>query len=185
LFTDSPGWGNQHPLVSMEETVVDQYGINRSGQTRIITKVDDCDRWKDGRYDTTNFNTSRAMGVYKLAHECREHGFTTQVIDNMFHLDIETTKRIIDKFVGKETLMLGVSSTFRSFQLLGQRASISNFDPFEGFTSEEKQEWMEDLTKTRKHFFSTGAKGDKVLGKYIHDINRSKCYTKLFSPGNR
>jgi hypothetical protein len=94
----------------------------------------------------------------------------------MFHLDIETTKRVIDKFVGKETLMLGVSSTFRSFQLLSQRPSISNFDPFEGFDQEEKNEWIADLTVTRKHFFSTGKKGDEVLGKYIHDINPNVKY---------
>ena len=175
LFTDSPGWGNQHPLSAMGETTVDHHGIKRDSLTQ-ATGVNDVDKWKDGRYDRTNFNTSRAMGVYKLAHECREHGFTVQVIDNMFHLDIETTKRIIDKFVGKETLMLGVSSTFRSFQLLSQRPSISNFDPFEGFDQEEKNEWIADLTVTRKHFFSTGKKGDEVLGKYIHDINPNVKY---------
>ena len=175
LFTDSPGWGNQHPLAAMSETTVDHHGIKRDRLTR-TTGVNDVDKWKDGRYNRTNFNTSRAMGVYKLAHECREHGFTVQVIDNMFHLDIETTKRVIDKFVGKETLMLGVSSTFRSFQLLSQRPSISNFDPFEGFDQEEKNEWIADLTVTRRHFFSTGKKGDEVLGKYIHDINPNVKY---------
>ena len=175
LFTDSPGWGNQHPLAAMSETTVDHHGIKRDRLTR-TTGVNDVDKWKDGRYNRTNFNTSRAMGVYKLAHECREHGFTVQVIDNMFHLDIETTKRVIDKFVGKETLMLGVSSTFRSFQLLSQRPSISNFDPFEGFDQEEKDEWIADLTVTRRHFFSTGKKGDEVLGKYIHDINPNVKY---------
>lgn len=180
LFTDSPGWGNNVSMGSMAETTTDNKGIKQSNipkDTDTATRrINDVDRWKDGRYDQINFNTSRAMGAYKLAHECREHGFTVQVIDNLFHLDIETTKRVIDKFVGKETLMLGVSSTFRSFQLLMQRSSISNFDPFEGFTADEKTEWVTNFNNTRRHFFSTGKKGDEILGKYIHDINPNVKY---------
>lgn len=181
LFTDSPGWGNQHPLSSVQEQNKDEYGINRYKISTIPEEVLQTDKWKDGRYNHVNFNTSRAMGAYKLAHEVREHGFTCQVIDNMMHLDIETTKRIIDKFVGKETLLIGVSSTFRSFQLLPMRSNLSNFDPFEGFTDEEKAEHMDNMfttteENTRLHFFSTGKKGDEVLGKYIHDINPNVKY---------
>lgn len=181
LFTDSPGWGNQHPLSSVQEQNKDEYGINRYKISTIPEQVLQTDKWKDGRYNHMNFNTSRAMGAYKLAHEVREHGFTCQVIDNMMHLDIETTKRIIDKFVGEETLLLGVSSTFRSFQLLPMRSNLSNFDPFEGFTDEEKAEHMDNMftssdENTRLHFFSTGKKGDEVLGKYIHDINPNVKY---------
>lgn len=182
LFTDSPGWGNQHPLSATQENSKDELGINRHKiQNTIKKEVLQTDKWKDGRYNHINFNTSRAMGAYKLAHEVREHGFTCQVVDNLMHLDIETTKRIIDKFVGEETLLIGVSSTFRSFQLLPMRSSLSNFDPFEGFTDDEKQDYMDKLftrgdDNTRVHFFSTGKKGDKELGKYINDINPNVKY---------
>lgn len=181
LFTDSPGWGNQHPLSSTQENHKNEQGINLHNISSVPNEVLQADKWKDGRYNHLNFNTSRAMGAYKLAHEVREHGFTCQVIDNMMHLDIETTKRIIDKFVGEETLLLGVSSTFRSFQLLPMRSSLSNFDPFEGFTDEEKKYHMQQMfvrgdENTRLHFFSTGHKGDQILGKYIHDINPNVKY---------
>ena len=54
----------------------------------------------------------KALGAYKLAHECRLAGFTVQVVDNTSAMDVETLKRVVDKYVGEETLAMGKSNTF-------------------------------------------------------------------------
>ena len=67
LFTDSPGWGNQHPLSSTQENHQDERGIKLHNISTNPSRVLSADKWKDGRYNHLNFNTSRAMGAYKLA----------------------------------------------------------------------------------------------------------------------
>jgi len=164
LFTDSPQWGT---TTSQDNS---QYILtaNRDKGAKVIAKSL-LGQWKNGDFDHMHHSSSKYMGAYKLAHEIRQHGFTVQVVDYHTHLDRKTLKRIIDKFVGEETLLIGVSNTFRLFRALGIRASVCNFDPFEDFNNEEVIEWFSSNNYSR--FFSLGGPADRDLKSYIHNIN--------------
>lgn len=50
-------------------------------------------------------------GTYKLASDLRANGYPTQVIDHFRWLGISRLKKILDKFMSKETLFVGISTT--------------------------------------------------------------------------
>ena len=57
----------------------------------------------------------RAIGPTRIATELRNHGYSVQVVDElstMLQENHDTFKKIIDKFVGPNTLWVGFSSTF-------------------------------------------------------------------------
>lgn len=54
----------------------------------------------------------RAIGAYQIATEIRRAGFSCQVVDFFNRFSEEELKRVIDKFVGDDTIMVGFSSTF-------------------------------------------------------------------------
>lgn len=59
----------------------------------------------------------RSMGAYQLAHFLRENGYTVQVIDFTDHFTEDELIATVDKFVTKNTLVLGLSTTFYSNHL--------------------------------------------------------------------
>ena len=56
----------------------------------------------------------RYAGTYRIATELRNAGFLVQVVEYFTRWTTEELKQIIDKFVTKDTLWVGVSSTFLS-----------------------------------------------------------------------
>jgi len=54
----------------------------------------------------------RAIGPYQLASFLRQHGFSVQVIDFTDYFSIDELKETIEQFIGSNTKILGVSSTF-------------------------------------------------------------------------
>ncbi len=54
----------------------------------------------------------RSAGAYKIATEIRKAGYTCQVVDFFTKFSDEEMKKIISSCVGKETLIVGFSSTF-------------------------------------------------------------------------
>jgi radical SAM superfamily enzyme YgiQ (UPF0313 family) len=50
-------------------------------------------------------------GTYKIATELRKNGYHTQVVDHMRYLGINRLKKVFDKFITKDTLFVGVSTT--------------------------------------------------------------------------
>lgn len=54
----------------------------------------------------------RSIGPYQVAHHCRRHGFTSQVIDFTEWFNLEDLEQAVFKFINNETLALGVSTTF-------------------------------------------------------------------------
>lgn len=50
-------------------------------------------------------------GTYKVATELRKHGYETQVIDCFKYIGIKRLKQVLDKFLTKQTLLIGVSNT--------------------------------------------------------------------------
>ena len=62
--------------------------------------------------DNTSVMPARAAGAYRIATEMRKHGYTVQVINHFLLAGLDIALKLIDKFVGLETLMIGFSSTF-------------------------------------------------------------------------
>jgi hypothetical protein len=56
-------------------------------------------------------------GTYKLATELRAAGYSCQVIDNFSWLGLDKLKILIDKFVSKETILVGFSCTLNEKRL--------------------------------------------------------------------
>ena len=51
-------------------------------------------------------------GAYRIATELRKNGFSCQVVDFFTHYSLEEIFKIIDRFVDKDTLWVGLSNTF-------------------------------------------------------------------------
>ena len=73
----------------------------------------------------------RYAGAYTIATVLRKHGYTVQVIDHFLLAGPKRIHAAIDKFVGKETLFVGFSTTFMN--LFGDyiTASRENTDMFQ------------------------------------------------------
>lgn len=54
----------------------------------------------------------KTFGAYKCAHELRQAGFRTLVVNHLHDLDINDLKRILSCTVGPDTLFVGMSNTF-------------------------------------------------------------------------
>ena len=54
----------------------------------------------------------RSAGPYRIATQLRNNGYTCQVIDHCTKYSSDEFVKIIDKFVTKETLWVGISNTF-------------------------------------------------------------------------
>lgn len=56
----------------------------------------------------------RPIGAYQLSHWMRKHGYSCQVIDFMQTMTAEEIVEFTEKFITKDTLCIGLSSTFWS-----------------------------------------------------------------------
>ena len=54
----------------------------------------------------------RGIGAYQVAGHLRQHGYSVQVIDFTDHFTEEELTEAIGRFIGNNTLAIGVSSTF-------------------------------------------------------------------------
>ena len=74
-----------------------------------------------------DYPCQRAMGAYQLASHLRQHDITVQVIDFTSHFSDQELLNVTEKFVGENTVALGVSSTFYQGQILeGFKNKTSN-----------------------------------------------------------
>lgn len=83
---------------------------------------------------TSNFVSVRAIGAYQVASRLRNQGYTVQVIDHfpliLYFYGIKAIKEILKKYVSKETLWIGFSTTFLSPNMLNDsliRTSARHF----------------------------------------------------------
>jgi hypothetical protein len=58
------------------------------------------------------FGMSRSIGAYKVAYEIRQAGYTCQVIDFFTEFTEGEMDKIMQTFIGADTIMVGFSSTF-------------------------------------------------------------------------
>ena len=68
--------------------------------------------------DTAGYG--KYAGTYKLATEIRKNGYTCQVIDNFSWLGVDRLKIVIDKFITKDTLLVGFSCTLNEKRINGK-----------------------------------------------------------------
>jgi hypothetical protein len=54
----------------------------------------------------------RTMSCYQLAYWLRQYGYTVKVIDFCFHMSTPELVELTERHIGKDTLAIGVSSTF-------------------------------------------------------------------------
>jgi hypothetical protein len=90
---------------------------------QIILFTDVADTYGYGKY----------AGTYKVATEIRKHGYTCQVIDLFSFYQYSQLEKIIDKFVTKDTLLVGFGATLMEKRINGK---VLNFGrPNEEFTN--------------------------------------------------
>lgn len=77
--------------------------------------------------NVADFPCQRAIGAYQLASHVRKFGLTVQIIDFTDHFTTEELIDCTEKYIGNNTVAIGVSSTF----YLGQTIN--------GFTTDRKQ----------------------------------------------
>lgn len=77
---------------------------------QVILFTDVADAYGYGKY----------AGTYKIATEIRKHGYTCQVVDNFSFYQYWQLEKIIDKFVTKDTLLIGFSATLMEKRINGQ-----------------------------------------------------------------
>jgi radical SAM superfamily enzyme YgiQ (UPF0313 family) len=64
--------------------------------------------------NTSGPTWQRSIGAYQVAYHCRQYGFSCQVIDFTDHFSFDELTNAIQKFVGSNTLAIGVSTSFYS-----------------------------------------------------------------------
>lgn len=62
--------------------------------------------------DVDNISIYRTLGAYKIAHSCREAGYSVQVIDHIVHFTKDELLKCLCKYVDNNTHVLGISTTF-------------------------------------------------------------------------
>lgn len=62
----------------------------------------------------TQLGYGKYAGTYKIATEIRQSGFSCQVIDNYTFFGIDKLRVLLHKFIGDETVLLGISCTLNS-----------------------------------------------------------------------
>lgn len=62
--------------------------------------------------NTSGPTWQRSIGAYQVAYQCRQNGFTCQVIDFTDYFTTQELESVLDKFVDDSTLAIGVSTSF-------------------------------------------------------------------------
>ena len=75
--------------------------------------------------DVGSRNYFRPLGAYRIRTELEAKGYSVKVIDYFHNLTDEHIENVLDKYVGKETLWVGFSTTFfNTSQLLAARSTF-------------------------------------------------------------
>ena len=73
--------------------------------------------------DVGSRNYFRPLGAYRIRTELESKGYKVKVIDYFHNLKDEHIETALDKYVGKETLWVGFSTTFfNTSELLAKRS---------------------------------------------------------------
>ena len=178
LLADNIGWGIQsHGYEVKQHLAESSKWLKENDPERLNAPL-----WQLGWFDQFPFVGSRALGPYKVAHEVRLSGFSVQVVDLVTHMDIATLRKILDKYVGENTLAVGISNTFiaKIPNRLNVRPSYTNLDPFYGDEVTEKYGATADDTQAYVGFLPHGPEIDELFVEHLKKINPK---TKLMKGG--
>jgi hypothetical protein len=98
---------------------------------------------------TAAFVNIRAIGAYQIASTLRNAGYTVQVVEHfpvMLHTGgLELVKKVLSKFIDKDTLWIGLSTTFFFPNMIAEREIQHSIEPRKNnsvvlFSDEEKIE---------------------------------------------
>jgi len=64
--------------------------------------------------NVNGISSYRTIGAYKIAHSCRNAGYSTQVIDQVIYFTEDQLIQSLLKFIDQSTYVLAISSTFLS-----------------------------------------------------------------------
>ena len=67
----------------------------------------------------------RYAGTYRIATELRDNGFSVQVIEYFTRWTTQELKKVVKKFVTKETMLIGISTTFLQNEYVRNRTEIT------------------------------------------------------------
>ena len=67
----------------------------------------------------------RYAGTYRIATELRNAGFSVQVVEYFTRWTTDELKKIIFRFVSKDTLLVGISTTFLLNEISRSRAATA------------------------------------------------------------
>lgn len=108
--------------------------------------------------DAPEFATrTRGYGTHRLASHMRERGYSCLVVDFISALTFEDYKKIIDKAVGENTLMMGISLTWLPFRfaLMDGSDDIGVHDPGREISKDGVDEHVSGQTDLFEDKFST------------------------------
>ena len=178
LLADNIGWGIQsHGYEVKQHLAESSKWLKENDPERLNSPL-----WQLGWFDQFPFVGSRALGPYKIAHEVRLSGFSVQVVDLVTQMDIATLRKVLDKYVGENTLAVGISNTFiaKIPNRLNVRPSYTNLDPFHGDDVKEKYGATADDTQAYVGFLPHGPEIDELFVEHLKKINPN---TKLMKGG--
>lgn len=121
----------------------------------------------------------RNIGAYQIAHVLRSNGYSVQVIDWLPRISYEGSKiilKILKKFVSKETLWIGFSTTF-FFSLRGdpddQQIESKRIADNSPFTIEEQKEiyYYVRSISPKCRFVIGGARSYNLTGEHLIDTH--------------
>jgi radical SAM superfamily enzyme YgiQ (UPF0313 family) len=110
----------------------------------------------------------RAIGPYQLAWWMRSNGYDCQVIDFIHWMNLDELVEITEKFITKNTLCIGVSSTFW--------ADLNPKTPNWPMTRIEKNQVPDIISSAIKILRSRHPQVKFVLGGHTADFVSNECY---------
>lgn len=81
--------------------------------------------------NTNEHQISMGLGAFKVASVLRKHNYKTLVVNHLSHFKFDELKKIIDKCVTSQTLIVGFSTTFMQFVDVDEHGN-RKFDPMVG-----------------------------------------------------
>lgn len=81
--------------------------------------------------NTNEHQISIGLGAFKVASTLRKHGYNTLVVNHLSWFTLDELKKLIDKSVTSQTLIVGFSTTFMQFVNIDEQGN-KQFDPMVG-----------------------------------------------------
>lgn len=73
------------------------------------------------RADIMYGQPAKSAGPYRIANEVRNKGYTCQIVNLLMHFTSDELVKVCDKFIGNDTIIVGLSTTFWDNPLLRER----------------------------------------------------------------